>query len=62
MVKKPHYWKELFNKCEIKPIEPNDEMSFKVKYDKNRFYRMQTFQIIKKLLKNFLKKLKSNML
>lgn len=31
MVKKPIYWKELFNKCEIpNPIEPNDDMSLKV--------------------------------
>ena len=30
-MKKPIFWKELFNKCEIpNPIEPNDDMSLKV--------------------------------
>jgi hypothetical protein len=30
MIKKPMYWKEVFAKCEINPIEPNDDMSLKV--------------------------------
>ena len=30
MVKKPIYLKEVFQKCEIQPIEPNDDMSLKV--------------------------------
>ena len=30
MQKKPFYWKELFQKCEMQPIEPNDVMSMKV--------------------------------
>jgi hypothetical protein len=31
MVKKPVYWKEVFQKCDINPVEPNDDMSLKVK-------------------------------
>lgn len=30
MQKKSFYWKELFQKCEMHPIEPNDVMSMKV--------------------------------
>jgi len=30
MVKKPIYWKEVFQKCDINPVEPNDDMSLKV--------------------------------
>lgn len=33
MVKKPIYLKEVFQKCEIQPIEPNDDMSLKVYSD-----------------------------
>jgi len=37
MIKKPHYWKEIFSKCEINPIEPNDDMSLKVLSDLGLF-------------------------
>ncbi len=30
MIKKPNYWKEIFTKCDVVPIEPNDDMTFKV--------------------------------
>jgi hypothetical protein len=32
MVKKPIYWKDIFNKCEKPQIEPNDDMTLKVFY------------------------------
>lgn len=30
MVKKPLYWKELFIKCEVPVLEPNDDMCLRV--------------------------------
>ena len=30
MLKKVVLWKDLFQKCEMNPVEPNDDMSLKV--------------------------------
>jgi hypothetical protein len=37
MIKKPNYWKEVFQRCEVNPIEPNDDMSLKVLSDIGMF-------------------------
>ena len=37
MIKKPIYWKEVFEKCEINPVEPNDDMSLKILTDIGMF-------------------------
>jgi len=33
MTKKLIYWNDVFTKCEISPIEPNDDMSLKMLID-----------------------------
>jgi hypothetical protein len=33
MLKKVALWKDLFLKCEINPIEPNDDMSLRLLID-----------------------------
>ena len=30
MIKKPIYWKEIFERCQINEIDPNDDMSLKI--------------------------------
>jgi hypothetical protein len=37
MIKKPNYWKEVFQRCDVNPIEPNDDMSLKVLSDIGMF-------------------------
>ena len=33
MVKKPMYWKDVFERCEIAFVEPNDDMNLKMLID-----------------------------
>tara|TARA_B110000503_G_C7077364_1_gene383555 strand:+ start:1031 stop:1177 length:147 start_codon:yes stop_codon:yes gene_type:complete len=37
MVKKPMYWKEVFEKCNVVEIDPNDDMSLKILTDIGMF-------------------------
>lgn len=54
MVKKPVYWKEVFQKCDINPVEPNDDMSLKMLTDLGMFnFREAIEEISKRVEKQY---------
>jgi len=48
MVKKPIYLKEVFQKCEIVPIEPNDDMSLKMLIDHGMMEKKEEIEEVAK--------------
>lgn len=48
MVKKPIYWKDVFSRCDIAPIEPNDDMSLKMLIDMGMMQKAEEIEEVAK--------------
>jgi len=48
MVKKPIYWKDVFTRCAIAPIEPNDDMSLKMLIDQGMMEKQEEIEEVAK--------------
>lgn len=61
MVKKPNYWKDVFDRCEIPYVEPNDDMTLKMLIDIGMMKKQEEIEeVAKKVEKQWVLEKKMN--